>query len=88
MMQMQFNWLRGEVSKYLNLVGVTDGQQGYVAFAQYAPLPFHVHDNNDDVEAEFYSDCFYIDNVKYQYNQLIDYKNIPSVLQYLKQQNL
>lgn len=87
MMQKQLPWLRGECGQHLALVAVTDGNNGWIAFALTHPLSFTLFDNNI-VSAEYHKDCFYIDNVKYQYNTLIDYKTNSSVLAYLKQQNL
>ena len=87
MMQKQYRWLHGEHS-FLSLIAVTDGQQGYIAFAKAANVPFKIIDNAHEIKAEFHNECFYINDSKFQYNQLVDYKNIPDVLNYLKQQNL
>lgn len=88
MLQRQYQWLSGEMKNYIGLVAVTNGIEGYIVFAKLNNFTITMFDNHHEIKAVFYPDSFTINDVSYNYNTLIDYKNIPDVLQYLKQQNL
>ena len=74
----------------VNLVLIGNREQASVAFVRFQSGT--VFDQSDDVSAGFFDENFLLfrngTNESFEYNTAYDYKNIPAMLQWLKQQNL
>ena len=71
----------------VNIVLLSAGTLAFVKVAELSTL-FDQPSIQGDINAVFYKDDFSIDNEPYSYNTVYEYKNIPSMLKWLQQQQL
>lgn len=68
----------------VNLILLSTGQLVFIRVANIGVL----FDNNDGIDAVFMDDGFRLNDEEFSYNTLYWYKEIPLLLQWLKNQNL
>jgi hypothetical protein len=69
----------------VNLILLSDGT---IVFIKVGPVGVIFDQPETGIVATFHESSFFIDYVEYSYNTIYRYKQIPSMLTWLQQQNL